>query len=84
MVLLGFGARPASRPGRQPGDALQCRRPWQRVAACGAAVSAPGPLVLRLDPGGRFRVLAVPAGGLPVPGGIVGGAGDLQQLAHAR
>ena len=46
------------------------------------AVPALRPLVLGPDPRSELRVLAVPVTGLPVPGGVVGGTGDLQQLAR--
>jgi hypothetical protein len=45
------------------------------------APAAPGPLVVSRDAHCQAGVLAVPVTGLPVPGGVVGGTGDLQQLA---
>src|SRR6185312_13180371 len=46
------------------------------------AIAALRPLVPGRDPDDQLGILAVPVRGLPVPGGVVGGAGDLQQLAR--
>jgi hypothetical protein len=46
------------------------------------AMAAPGPLVLLFDEHGQSHVFPVPGRGLAVRGGIVGGAGDLEQLAR--
>ena len=45
-------------------------------------IAAPGPLVLSLDENGQLRILAVPVTGLALAGSVVGGTGDLQQLAR--
>jgi hypothetical protein len=39
-------------------------------------------LVLSFDAGGQLGVLAIPVAGAPLAGGVVGGTGDLQQLAR--
>src|SRR6185437_13706391 len=85
--LLPPPRRPPGQPGlaHQPGDAL-AGVPVPLAAQLGmdprGAVPAPGPLVLSCDPGRELRVGAVPARRLLAAGGVVGGTGDLQQLAR--
>src|SRR6185437_10067736 len=80
------GARPASPAWRISRAMRFAGVPVPLAAQLGmdprGAVPAPGPLVLSCDPGRELRVGAVPARRLLAAGGVVGGTGDLQQLAR--
>src|SRR6185312_1618676 len=80
------GARPASPAWRISRAMRFAGVPVPLAAQLGmdprGAVPAPGPLVLSCDPGRELRVGAVPARRLPAAGCVVGGPGDLQQLAR--
>src|SRR5580693_2541524 len=81
-----LAARPASPAWRisRATRLRECRRPWRRSSAWirGAPVPALRPFVPGLDEHDQPGVLAVPGRGLPVPGGVAGGTGDLQQLTR--
>ena len=85
--LLPPPRRPPGQAGlpHQPGDPL-AGMPAPLAAQLGVdprrPVPALGPLVPGPDVRGQPGVLAVPVRGLPAAGGVVGGTGDLQQLAR--